>query len=159
MKLWPVGYGCGMRLCRRWSDPQSTANYFAQQFQFLESAVPPGRVALLQFVSISFRALKPKETDFEPQTSGEHIRKRRLELRLTQKHAAEQLGVNPWTVPNYVASDNYLDGSPSRCSCASTRKPCRATQRCRSTSSTAISPSRLTSRPTSIPSAPSVGWR
>jgi len=47
---------------------------------------------------ITLKALKPKETDFEPQTLGEHVRKRRLELKLTQKQAAERLGVNPWTV-------------------------------------------------------------
>ena len=50
---------------------------------------------------ITLKALKPKATDFEPQTLGEHIRKRRLELRLTQKQAAERLGVNPWTVLNW----------------------------------------------------------
>ena len=55
----------------------------------------------MQFVPITLRALKPKETDFEPQNLGEHIRKRRLELRLTQKQAAERLGVNPWTVLNW----------------------------------------------------------
>ena len=59
------------------------------------------RIALLQFVPITLKALKPKETDFEPQTFGEHVRKRRLELRLTQKQTAEQLGVNPWTVLNW----------------------------------------------------------
>ena len=32
---------------------------------------------------------------------GEHVRKRRLELELTQKQAAERLGVNPWTVLNW----------------------------------------------------------
>lgn len=50
---------------------------------------------------ITLKALKPKETDFEPRTLGEHIRKRRLELKLTQKQAAERLGVNPWTVLNW----------------------------------------------------------
>ena len=60
-----------------------------------------GRVALLQFEPLTLKALKPKETDFEPQTLGEHVRKRRLELRLTQKQAAERLGVNPWTVLNW----------------------------------------------------------
>jgi len=55
----------------------------------------------LQFAPITLKALKPKETDFEPQTLGEHVRKRRLELRLTQKQAAEQLSVNPWTVLNW----------------------------------------------------------
>jgi len=57
-----------------------------------------GRVALLQFVPISVKALKPKETDFEPQTLGDHIRKRRLELMLTQKQAADRLEVTSFTV-------------------------------------------------------------
>jgi transcriptional regulator with XRE-family HTH domain len=52
-------------------------------------------------VPIILKALKPKETDFEPHTLGEHVRKRRLGLRLTQKEAAERLGVNPWTVLNW----------------------------------------------------------
>ncbi len=60
-----------------------------------------GRVALLQFVPVRLKALKPKETDFEPRSMGEHFRKRRLELRLTQKQVAEQLGVNVWTVLNW----------------------------------------------------------
>ncbi len=55
----------------------------------------------MQFAPITLKALKPKETDFEPQTLGEHVRKRRLELSLTQKQAAERLGVNPWTVLNW----------------------------------------------------------
>jgi transcriptional regulator with XRE-family HTH domain len=55
----------------------------------------------LQFAPITLKALKPKETDFEPQTLGEHVRKRRLELRFTQKQAAQRIGVNPWTVLNW----------------------------------------------------------
>lgn len=60
-----------------------------------------GRVTLLQFAPITLKALKSKETDFEPRTLGEHVRKRRLELRLTQKKAAEWLGVSAWTVLNW----------------------------------------------------------
>ena len=59
-----------------------------------------GCVALLQCAPITLKALKPKKTDLEPQTLGERVRKRRLELRLTQKEAAERLGVNSWTVLN-----------------------------------------------------------
>ena len=55
----------------------------------------------MPYVPIRLKALKPKETDFEPQTLGEHVKKRRLELRLTQKQAASRLGVNPWTVLNW----------------------------------------------------------
>ena len=50
---------------------------------------------------IKLKSLKPKETDFEPHTLGEHIRKRRLVLTLTQKEVAAQLGVVPWTILNW----------------------------------------------------------
>jgi transcriptional regulator with XRE-family HTH domain len=55
----------------------------------------------LQFRPIKLKSLKPKETDFEPQNLGQHLRKRRLELNLTQKEVADQLGVNPWTILNW----------------------------------------------------------
>jgi transcriptional regulator with XRE-family HTH domain len=61
-------------------------------------AFPQGRVALLQFVPITLKALKPKETDFEPQNLGEHIRKRRLELGLTQVKTAKTLEVAAQTL-------------------------------------------------------------
>ena len=48
--------------------------------------------------------MKPKETDFEPQTLGEHIKKKRLELGLTQKEAGKQLGVTLFTVINWECS-------------------------------------------------------
>jgi transcriptional regulator with XRE-family HTH domain len=60
-----------------------------------------GCVALLQCVPITLKALKPKESDFEPETMGEHVKKRRLELGLTQNRAAERLGVNSWTILNW----------------------------------------------------------
>ena len=47
------------------------------------------------------KALKPKETDFEPKTLGQHIRKYRLALKLTQRQAAARLGINPWTILNW----------------------------------------------------------
>jgi transcriptional regulator with XRE-family HTH domain len=50
----------------------------------------------LPFAPITLRCLKPNETDFEPRTIGERIRKRRLELGLTQKEVAKQLG-HCWT--------------------------------------------------------------
>ena len=62
---------------------------------------PQGRVALLQLVPIRLKALKPKETDFEPQTLGQHLRKRRLELELSQRQLATRLRVSPWTVLNW----------------------------------------------------------
>jgi transcriptional regulator with XRE-family HTH domain len=51
---------------------------------------------------VTLKALKPKESDFEPQTLGEHILKRRLQLGLTQKEAARHLGTSsPITVLNW----------------------------------------------------------
>ena len=57
-----------------------------------------GCVALLQLTPVTLKALKPKETDFEPQTLGDHIRKRRLILGLNQKVAGVRLGVTSQTV-------------------------------------------------------------
>jgi transcriptional regulator with XRE-family HTH domain len=42
--------------------------------------------------------LKSKESDFEPQTVGEHIKKKRLELALTQEKAGQLLGVTALTI-------------------------------------------------------------
>ncbi len=55
----------------------------------------------MQFLPITLKSLKPKESDFEPQTLGDHVKKRRLELRLTQNQTAKRLGINPWTVLNW----------------------------------------------------------
>lgn len=45
--------------------------------------------------------MKPKEADFEPQTLGEHIRKRRLVLGMTQGDAARCLNVTAATLLNW----------------------------------------------------------
>ena len=50
---------------------------------------------------ITIKALKPKESDFEPQTLGEHIKRCRLIRNLNQKEAARQLGVTSFTVLNW----------------------------------------------------------
>jgi transcriptional regulator with XRE-family HTH domain len=50
---------------------------------------------------VTLKALKRKRRDFEPRTLGEHIRKRRLELRLSQKEAAKRLGYRWTTVLNW----------------------------------------------------------
>ena len=49
-------------------------------------------VAFLPWVPVTLKTLKPKESDFEPTTLDEHLRKRRLELRLSQREAARRLG-------------------------------------------------------------------
>ncbi len=60
-----------------------------------------GRVAFLPLVPITLKALKPNESDFDPGTLGEHLRKRRLELGLSQKEAARALGWSWRTVFNW----------------------------------------------------------
>ena len=55
----------------------------------------------MPLVPITLKALKPQENDFEPTTLGEHLRKRRLELVLTQKEAARTLGCSWRTVFNW----------------------------------------------------------
>ncbi len=47
---------------------------------------------------MTLKCLKPKEPNLEPKTLGEHIRKRRLGLGLTQKQAADRLGITEVTV-------------------------------------------------------------
>jgi transcriptional regulator with XRE-family HTH domain len=60
-----------------------------------------GRVALLQFVPIRLKALKPKEPDLEPRTLGEHLKRCRLQRKLSQIEAARALEVNPSTILNW----------------------------------------------------------
>ncbi len=50
---------------------------------------------------VRLKSLIPKPYDFEPTTFGDHLRKRRLILGLTQAEMATQLGVNEWTVGNW----------------------------------------------------------
>jgi transcriptional regulator with XRE-family HTH domain len=58
-------------------------------------------VAFLRFHRVELKSLIPKPYDFEPTTFGEHVRKRRLILGLTQAEVATQLGVNEYTVGNW----------------------------------------------------------
>lgn len=55
----------------------------------------------MPFLPITLKALKPREIVPEPRTLGDHVRRRRLALRLTQRELATRLGVNPWTVLNW----------------------------------------------------------
>ena len=55
----------------------------------------------MPFVPVRLKSLIRKLYDFEPKTLGEHIRRRRLVLSITQDEAALRLGVNVWTVHNW----------------------------------------------------------
>jgi transcriptional regulator with XRE-family HTH domain len=69
--------------------------------QLSASAQLQGSVAFLPLVPVCLKALNRKDSDFEPQTLGEHIRKRRLKLKLTLKEAAKLLGTNEGSVINW----------------------------------------------------------
>lgn len=55
----------------------------------------------LPSVRIKLKCLIRRGPEEAPQTLGEHIRRRRLELGLSQRIAAGQLGANSWTVLNW----------------------------------------------------------
>lgn len=55
----------------------------------------------MPLLGVTLKSLKPKAFSTEPKTLGEHIRRRRLELGLTQRQAGERLGVSGWTMANW----------------------------------------------------------
>jgi transcriptional regulator with XRE-family HTH domain len=48
-------------------------------------------------VPLTFQWVRPKDYPENPQSLGEHLRKRRIEQGLIQKQVATRLGVNTWT--------------------------------------------------------------
>jgi DNA-binding transcriptional regulator YiaG len=52
-------------------------------------------------VPVCLKALNKKESNFEPRTLGEHIKKRRLELMLTLKETGKLLATDEWSVINW----------------------------------------------------------
>jgi transcriptional regulator with XRE-family HTH domain len=65
-----------------------------------------GRVAFLPFTRLTLNCLKPNELIREPATLGEHVKQRRLKLRLTQKEAARKLRVTAATVLKWEQGGN-----------------------------------------------------
>jgi len=57
--------------------------------------------AFLPGVPLTHKALRPKDYSQEPQTLGEHLKKRRKELGLLQREAAARMGVSTETVVNW----------------------------------------------------------
>jgi transcriptional regulator with XRE-family HTH domain len=45
--------------------------------------------------------LNKKESNFEPRTLGEHIKKRRLDLKLTLKETGKLFGTDEWSIINW----------------------------------------------------------
>lgn len=62
---------------------------------------PHGRVAFLPHVRVRLNVLISKETGAEPKTVGEHIKRYRSIHGLTQKQAAQAIGVDVFTVLNW----------------------------------------------------------
>jgi hypothetical protein len=60
--------------------------------QFVASAYIHSCVAFLPCARLVLKALKPKEPAPEPQCLGEHIKRRRLGSKLTQRQVAEWIG-------------------------------------------------------------------
>jgi transcriptional regulator with XRE-family HTH domain len=60
-----------------------------------------GTTLFLPFCKLTFTASKPSKIPQNPQTWGEHIKKRRLELKLLQREVATQLGVRTDTILNW----------------------------------------------------------
>ncbi len=63
---------------------------------------PQGRVAL-PFCRFTLKANKPQSSDYpeELKTLGDHLRKKRLDLKLLQRDIAQRLGVDETTVYNW----------------------------------------------------------
>ena len=60
----------------------------------------------MPFVPVTLKLLRRKAWDFDAETIGDHVRKRRLELGLTQKTVARSLGVTPHSLLNW--ENGYL---------------------------------------------------
>ena len=61
----------------------------------------------MQTVPLRLKGLKPREDDFEPQTLGEHIRKRRLVTGLNKVEAGRQLGVTGATIRHWESGQTH----------------------------------------------------
>ena len=62
---------------------------------------------------VSLKCLKPKDSDFAPRTIGEHVKKRRLELKLTQKAVARTLRVSQFSVINWERGRSQPTRAPT----------------------------------------------
>ena len=80
----------------RWRDLQLQRPLSSPKFPHGQ-----GFIAFLSFTHVSLKSLIQKPYDFKPKYLGDHVRSKRLEMGLTQKEVADQLGVVPWTILNW----------------------------------------------------------
>jgi DNA-binding transcriptional regulator YiaG len=59
----------------------------------------------LPFVRVRLKSLIRQTHNFDPKTLGDHIRRRRPVLSISQEEAALRLGVNAWTVHNWETGE------------------------------------------------------
>ena len=95
----------GLVLARSMSttSAQRSASTSLLVFQFSGTVEFQGFVAFLSFVRITRKAAKPGLFPAGPQTFGENLKQRRLELGLRQQDVAVRIGVSEWTVINWEA--------------------------------------------------------
>jgi transcriptional regulator with XRE-family HTH domain len=90
-----------MRNGRRKETPRNDRERVARVDGSEEILNLQGRVALLQFVPITLKALKPKATKFESRTLGQHVKLVRRTRGLSQRAAATLIRVSAFTVLNW----------------------------------------------------------
>jgi DNA-binding transcriptional regulator YiaG len=59
----------------------------------------------LPYLPVTLKSLRRKEWDFVPETIGDHVRKRRLQLGLNQKAVARILKVTSFSIINWERGD------------------------------------------------------
>ena len=75
-----------------------------------------GRTPVVPFCfpgAFRFKSLRNKIYDFEPTTIGEHVKKKRLQLGLTQGQVAKRLGICSASVTNWENGDNQPADAPT----------------------------------------------
>jgi transcriptional regulator with XRE-family HTH domain len=79
-----------------------------QKQSFCRSPRKPQGPPALPFCHLVLKAHKPPSSEFpkELRTLGDHIRKRRLDLGLFQKHVADQIGVDEDTIYRWESNES-----------------------------------------------------
>ena len=77
------------------------------QFQLATNGILQPRVAFLPFGPKSLKSLKPRPWVLLPQTLGEHLKKRRLELGLLQRDLRMRFGLEKETYGNWEKDHRY----------------------------------------------------
>ena len=74
---------------------------YAARLQFVAAKIPQTRVAFLPYGPKSLKTLKPVSYEREPQTLGQHLKKRRVELGLRQRDVEARFNLDDETYANW----------------------------------------------------------